>query len=76
MSWSNAVKQIQGGAVTLSDSLKEANLGSLFDGIDLGTVFSRMNAVLSAARDYDNFSGKTDDMTGSVKFIYRSAEIK
>ncbi len=77
----NAIKQIRDGAVTLSDSLEEADLDSLIDGLfdaetEAGTLLSRFDAVIDAARDYDNFSGKTDDMTSAVRFIYRSAEIR
>ncbi len=77
----NAIKQIRDGAVTLSDSLEEEDLDSLIDGLfdaetEAGTLLSRFDAVIDAARDYDNFSGKTDDMTSAVRFIYRSAEIR
>ena len=40
-------------------------------GSDLTDVTDRLEGVLDTAKDYSNFSGISDNMTGSVKFIYK-----
>ncbi len=76
----DATKQIKDGAVTLSTKLDEANLDAVVDEIleaegDAAELFERLRALEDLAAEYDSYTEKTDDMTGAVKFVYRSAGI-
>ena len=42
----------------------------------LPDIIESLKAVRDASADYDNFSGKPDDMDGSVKFIYMFDGVK
>ena len=43
---------------------------------DITPVITRLKATLDISRDYQSFGGKSDDMTGSTKFIYRTESIE
>ncbi|MCR5584656.1 MAG: hypothetical protein K6F63_04375 [Lachnospiraceae bacterium] len=75
-----AVKKIRDGAVTLSDSVNDADLTGMTSGIrDIAASreasFDKLHELLHAADEYNNFSGLAEGQTGSVRFIYRTASI-
>jgi len=77
----DGVTQLKDGAMQLSDGLKQFNeegiqkIIDLVDG-DLEGVIARVRATIDVSKDYQNFSGISDNMDGQVKFIYRTDEIK
>ncbi|MBP1561524.1 MAG: hypothetical protein J6C96_09865 [Oscillospiraceae bacterium] len=69
------------GAGALNDGLIKFNdeaVQKLVDAAngDLGGLTERLNAVSDAAESYRSYSGITDETSGSVKFIFRTDEIK
>ena len=69
------------GALTLSDGLKQFNeqgVQKLVDAVDgdLGSLLTRVKATVDVSKDYRSFSGLSDDMSGQVKFIYRTDAIE
>ena len=77
----NGVKQLRDGALTLSDGLKQFNeqgVQKLVDAVDgdLGSLLTRVKATVDVSIDYRSFSGLSDDMSGQVKFIYRTDAIE
>ena len=77
----DGVTQLKDGAMQLSDGLKQFNeegiqkIIDLVDG-DLEGVLARVRATIDVSKDYQNFSGISNNMDGQVKFIYRTDEIK
>lgn len=77
----DGVTQLKDGAMQLSDGLKQFNeegiqkIIDLADG-DLEGVSARVRATIDVSKDYQNFSGISNNMDGQVKFIYRTDEIK
>lgn len=75
------IEKLKDGSMQLSDGLKMFNeegiskITELLDG-DLGSVTARISATIDVARNYSSFAGKADDMNGTVKFIYKTAEVK
>ena len=74
------ITQLRDGAMQLSDGLKEFNeegVQKLVDAVDgdLGGLGDRLQAVIDVSRNYKTFSGISDDMEGSVKFVYRTEAI-
>lgn len=66
--------QAQDGSMQLSDGLKQFNdegVQKIVDvlGGDVGTASSRLTDIVKAGKDYNNYSGKSDSMDGSVKFV-------
>ena len=43
---------------------------------DLEGLMDRFDAIVDAGRSYNSFTGLTDNMEGSVKFIYRTEGIE
>jgi putative membrane protein len=77
----DGVTQLRDGSMQLSDGLKQFNeegIQKLADAVDggLGTLSTRLQATVDVAKNYQNFSGLSDDMDGQVKFIYRTASIE
>ncbi len=76
----DGVTQLRDGALQLSDGMKQfeeegiEKLTSALNG-DLGSVGDRLRATIQVSKRYQSFSGLADDMTGSVKFIYRTDSI-
>ena len=76
----DAINQLSEGSITLKDGMVEFNetgvkkLASLVqdDGSD---CIDTLKAVVNLGSDYQSFGGKTDDLDGSVKFIYKLDEI-
>lgn len=76
----DAVGQLSEGALTLKDGMIEFNetgVQKLADllGTDSKNAIDTLKAVVNAGKDYQSFAGKSDDMTGSVQFIYKTDEI-
>ena len=77
----DGVTQLRDGALTLSDGLKQFNeqgVQKLVDAVDgdLGSLLTRVKATVDVSKDYRSFSGLSDDMSGQVKFIYRTDAIE
>lgn len=77
----DGVTQLKDGAMQLSEGMKEFDeegiqkLADAFDG-DLNGLISRCRAMSDAAKTYQSFAGISKDMTGTVKFIYRTDAIE
>ena len=75
------VTALRDGSMQLSDGLKEfdkegvSKLKELVDG-NVGNIVDRINATVKAAKNYKSYSGISDGMDGTTKFIYKTAEIK
>lgn len=69
------------GSKQLSDGLREFNdeavqkIVDAFDG-NLGELSDRVDAIVDAGKDYQNFSGITDGTEGSVKFVIETDAVK
>lgn len=76
----NGIAALRDGAGRLADGITEFTkavkdkLGSAGD-VDLAALAERLKATLKASESYNSFSGLGDDMTGSVKFIFRTDSI-
>ncbi len=78
---SNGVNKLQDGSATLLDGMnqfKNEGTGKLQNEYNnkIKTVMDRFKAITKDADEYKSFSGIADDMDGSVKFIFQTAEIK
>ena len=74
------VSQLKDGSMQLSDGLKEfdeSGVQKLVDAVDgdLNGIITRFKAMLDVSADYRSFGGISEDMEGSVKFIYKTDEI-
>lgn len=73
----DGIEQLRNGSEELYDGLCEFNergiekLVDAFDG-NLSSLGERLNAVKEMSGSYDTYSGKTEGMSGTVKFIYRT----
>lgn len=77
----DGVTQLKDGAKQLSDGLKEFNeegvqkIVDAADG-DLNGMITRLRATVDVSKDYKSFSGISDDMDGSVRFIYKTESVE
>ena len=77
----DGVNKLQDGSVTLLDGMnqfKDEGTGKLQSEYNskIKTVMDRFKAITKDADEYKTFSGISDDMNGSVKFIFQTEEIK
>ncbi|WP_097014991.1 hypothetical protein [Anaerocolumna aminovalerica] len=77
----DGVTQLKDGAKKLSDGLKEFNeqgVEKLIDAVDgdLNGLINRLRATGEISRDYKSFAGISQDMDGSVRFIYKTDAIE
>lgn len=78
---SDGVGTLQDGAHQLSDGMVEFNetgiekIVNSYNG-DMKPLVERMQAVINAGADYQTFTRISDDVNGSVKFIYKTAAVK
>ena len=75
------VNKLQDGSVTLLDGMnqfKDEGTGKLQSEYNskINTVMDRFKAITKDADEYKTFSVISDDMNGSVKFIFQTEEIK
>lgn len=78
---SDGINQLQSGSVDLLDGMnkfKSEGTGKLQNEYNnnIKTVIDRFRSLTEGADNYKTFSGIADDMDGSVKFIFQTAEIK
>lgn len=77
----DGVDTLDEGANKLNDGMIEFNeegiqkLTDAFDG-DISSLLDRVNAVMDAGKDYNNFSGVADGKSSSVKFIIKTEGVK
>lgn len=76
----DGVTQLKDGAMQLSDGLKEFNekgVQKLVDAVDgdLNGLLSRIRTTADVSKDYKSFAGISDEMDGSVRFIYKTDSI-
>lgn len=77
----DGVDDLKEGADTLKDGMEEFDeegiqkLSDVLEG-DMQEILDRIEAVMDAGRAYNNFSGISDDMDGSVKFMIETAGIE
>lgn len=77
----SGLTELHDGAAALRDGVQEFSkkagkeLGDDF-GDGLQNVVRRLKAVQQAGKAYQTFTGLADGMTGNVKFIVETAEIK
>lgn len=73
----DGVKQLDDGAMQLSDGMKQFDeqgikkIADAYNG-DIKGLINRLKGTVSAAEKYQTFSGKAEDVEGSVKFIFRT----
>ncbi len=77
----SGINQLKDGSMQLADGLKEFNnkgIKKIADTYnkDIKTLYERFKATVEVSQNYKSFSGITDFMPGSTKFIYKSDEIK
>lgn len=76
----SGVQQLRDGAMQLSDGMNAfvsgltSKLGNLSDS-QLSAVLPSLSAMFEAAKSYDNYSGIAEGMTGSVRFVIKTAAI-
>lgn len=76
----DGVKKLTGGSKELSEGMSEfakegiEKLVNSYHG-DVREFTDRIEAVLDAGKSYESFGGKSDDITGNVKFIIKTGEI-
>ncbi len=75
------IEQLADGSMQLSDGLKQLHAEGLEPVLTLleedgQPLLLRLRATLQAAKDYQSFSGISDSMEGSVKFIYKLESIE
>ena len=77
----SGLTELHDGAAALRDGVQEFSkkagkeLGDDF-GDGLQNIVRRLKAVQQAGKAYQTFTGLADGMTGNVKFIVETAEIK
>ena len=74
---SAGITKLSEGSITLSDGMKQFNdegIGKIVGllGKDFKTVADNYKAMISASKSYQTFSGKSDKVSGEVKFIYKT----
>lgn len=75
------ITQLRDGAKELSDGMaefREQGIGRLAEAADgnLGELIERLQATFQVSERYNSFSGISENMNGSVKFIYRTDGIR
>ena len=73
----DGVGQLADGAMQLSDGLRQFNEEGIEKLLALADpdVLDGLQAVAEAAKGYTSFSGSADGVTGTVRFIYKTASI-
>lgn len=77
----SGVAQLQSGSATLSAGMTKFNqegiqkLVSIYNG-DVKSLLSNMESVVKAGQAYNSFTGLSDNMNGSVKFVIETDSIE
>lgn len=76
----DGVTQLRDGAMALSDGLQtfyDEGISKLLTAVEgkLPALLDRLRGISSVSNAYQSFTGLSQDMTGTVKFIYRTEEI-
>ena len=79
----NGLSQLAEGSEMLGEGLSTFNdegISTLVDSLndlndDFGNTTDRVEKLRDAAAGYDNFAGKTESQSGSVRFIYKTEAI-
>lgn len=77
----DGVSRLKDGAMQLRDGMITFNeegiekLAEAFDG-DLDELVSRLQAAVETSQNYNSYADSALDMDGSVRFLYKTAEIK
>ena len=74
------VAKLKDGSMQLSDGLKQFNeegINKIAEWInnDFDGIASRLRATVKVSKNYRNFAGISDDISGQVKFVYRTESI-
>lgn len=77
----DGISRLKKGAMELRDGLTTFNdegISRLTDALDgnLEELLSRMQAMTQVSRNYNSYTGENSAMGGSVKFIYKTSEIR
>lgn len=77
----NGITALKDGSYELKSGLGQfgsEGVEKLVDAVDgdLGSLVTRIKATVDVSKDYRSFSGLSSDMSGKVKFIYRTDAIK
>ena len=77
----DGITQLRDGARELSDGLGQFNeegISRLVEAVDgdLEGLTDRIHAISDVSKNYKTFAGITDEMEGSVKFIYRTEAVE
>ena len=75
------VEQLSDGSKQLADGIKELNDKGIskltgLAGDDLQNLVDRVKATVEVSKNYKSFAGIADGTDGSVKFIYKTDEVK
>lgn len=75
------VEQLADGSKQLADGIKELNEKGIskitgLAGNDLQNLVDRVKATVEVSKSYKSFAGISDEADGSVKFIYKTDEVK
>lgn len=77
----SGIDELADGSIELKDGMKEFDkdgVTKLYDIVneDLDKMLNRLDAISAAGNKYKSFAGIDKDMTGTVKFIMETEEIK
>ena len=75
----DGVEQLKDGTMQLSEGIQkiyDEGISKILDLVDtdLEGLIDRFKAVKDLSEEYNNFSGISDDMDGSVKFIFKTGK--
>ncbi len=75
----DGVSQLKAGAMQLSEGLNQLNSQGVQPLVDaaggISNLAKRLSAVSRVSRDYRSFTGVGEDMSGSVRFIYKTTSV-
>lgn len=77
----DGISRLKKGSMELRDGLttfNEEGIGRLTEALDGNweELFSRMQAMTQASRNYNSYTGANSTTGGTVKFIYKTSEIR
>ena len=75
------VEKLSDGSKQLADGIKQLNDKGIskltgLAGDDLQNLVDRVKATIDVSKNYKSFAGIADGTDGSVKFIYKTDEVK